>query len=216
MIFMVVLIIGCAKAPTRIELSCAFPLDQKIANSCVVSEQTLWRGAHPGPAAAAALVDLGVKTVVSLELFQDDRTAFEAAVINSRDVREIQYFQIRDWEPLVFLAPAKVDDHIARFLAIARTQPKPLFVHCRSGQNRTGIMVAAYRIFDGADIEATILEMEKYGGFWSKLDADYIRTLTPQRRAAIEIRVGKLMPKVKRNALIACSGGKCVFNADVE
>ena len=134
---MAALLSGCAKAATPIELSCAFPLDQKVANSCVVSEQTLWRGAHPGPVAAAALVDLGVKTVVSLELFQDDRTAFEAAVINSRDVREIQYFQIRDWEPLVFLAPTKVDDHVARFLAIARTQPKPLFVHCRSGQNRT-------------------------------------------------------------------------------
>ena len=213
---MAALLSGCAKAATPIELSRAFPLDQKVANSCVVSEQTLWRGAHPGPVAAAALVDLGVKTVVSLELFQDDRTAFEAAVINSRDVREIQYFQIRDWEPLVFLAPTKVDDHVARFLAIARTQPKPLFVHCRSGQNRTGIMVAAYRIFNGADIESAILEMEKYGGFWSKLDADYIRTLTPQRRAAIEMRISDLMPKVKRNARIMCSGGRCVFSADTE
>ncbi len=171
------------------------------------------RAARPGPEAAAALVELGVKTVVSLELLQDDRKAFEAAVIRSSDSREIQYFQIRDWEPLVLLAPGKVDDHVAHFLAIARTQPKPIFVHCRSGQNRTGIIVAAYKVFDGADIEETISEMERYGGFWSKPDADYIRTLTPQRRAAIEKRVADWIPRVKRSAKILCSSGRCVFNA---
>ena len=206
------LLIGCVNAPIPIELSCTLPLDPKVANSCVVSEQTLWRGARPTPEAAAALVELGVKTVVSLELLQDDRNAFEAAMIGSRDTSEIQYFQIRDWEPLVVLAPGKVDDHVAHFLAIARTQPKPLFVHCRTGQNRTGIMVAAYKVFNGADIEETILEMEKYGGLWSKLDADYIRTLTLQRRRAIEERITDLMPSVKRSAKIVCSGGRCVFN----
>lgn len=206
-------LIGCAQASKPIELSCKHPLDSKIENSCVVSEQTLWRGARPNPEAAAALVELGVKTVVSLELLQDDRNAFEAAMISSSDSREVQYFQIRDWEPLVILARSKVDDHVAHFLAIARTQPKPIFVHCRSGQNRTGVMVAAYKVFDGADIEETILEMERYGGFWSKPDADYIRTLTPQRRAVIEKRISDWMPRVKRSAEILCSSGRCVFNA---
>ena len=207
------LLVGCATASPTSELSCNNPLDAKVANSCVVSEQTLWRGARPNPEAAAALVALGVKTVVSLELLQDDRNAFETAAISGRDAREIQYFQLRDWEPLVLLAPGTVDDHVAHFLAIARTQPKPIYVHCRSGQNRTGIMVAAYQVFNGADIEATISEMEKYGGFWSKSDADYLRTLTPQRRAAIEQRVAAWMPKVQRSASIRCAGGRCVFDA---
>lgn len=206
--------LGCAAASGPLEMSCGNPLDPKVANSCVVSDQTLWRGARPGPEAAAALVELGVKTVVSLELLQDDREAFENAVIGSGDAREVAYFQIRDWEPLVLVAPGKVDDHVAYFLAIARTQPKPIFVHCRSGQNRTGIMVAAYQIFGGADIEATIAEMEKYGGFWSKADADYLRTLTPQRRAAIEKRAAEWMPKLKRSATIVCAGGKCVLDAN--
>lgn len=207
------LLIACATASPPIELSCKRPLDSRVPNSCVVSEQTLWRGARPGAEAAAALVELGIKTVVSLELLQDDRKAFEAATISNRDPLEIQYFQIRDWEPLVLLALSKVDDHVAHFLAIARTQPKPIFVHCRSGQNRTGIMVAAYKVFDGADIEETILEMKKYGGLWSKSDADYIRTLTPERRAVIEKRVVDWVPRVKRSAKITCAGGKCVLNA---
>ena len=207
------LLIGCAQALTPTELLCKRPLDSKVENSCVVSDQTLWRGARPNPEAAAALVELGVKTVVSLELLQDDRNAFEAAMIGSSDSKEIQYFQIRDWEPLVILARSKVDDHVAHFLAIARTQPQPIFVHCRSGQNRTGVMVAAYKVFDGADIEETILEMERYGGFWSKPDADYIRTLTPRRRAAIEKRIADWIPRVKRDAKILCSSGRCAFNA---
>lgn len=204
---------GCATAAPPIEQSCERPLDAKVANSCVVSEQTLWRGARPGPEAAAALVERGVRTVVSLELLLDDRNAFETATPGKGEAREIQYFQIRDWEPLVLLAPDRVDEHVARFLAIARTQPKPLYVHCRSGQNRTGIMVAAYRVFGGADIEETIAEMAKYGGFWSQADADYLRTLTPQRRAAIEERVVAWLPRVKRSARIVCAGGKCVFDA---
>lgn len=202
-----------AMAATPETLSCTNPLDTNVANSCVVSEHTLWRGARPSPAAAAALVDLGVRTVVSLELLLNDRAAFEAAVPAGLDAREIQYFQVRDWEPLVLLARNKVDDHVAHFLAITRTQPKPIYVHCRSGQNRTGIMVAAYKIFNGADIEATIAEMARYGGIWSKPDADYLRTLTPARRAAIEARVAQWLPKLKRSATIQCASGKCQFNA---
>lgn len=209
------LLVGCATAAPPIELSCNSPLDAKVANSCVVSEQTLWRGARPGPEAAAALVELGVKTVVSLELLQDDRTAFELAAVHGREAREIRYFQVRDWEPLVLLAPGQVDEHVAQFLAIARTQPKPLYVHCRSGQNRTGIMVAAYQIFAGADIEATIAAMEKFGGFWSKSDAAYLRTLTPQRRADIEQRVAAWLPRVQRSATIVCADGRCAFSAGV-
>jgi len=30
-----------------------------------------------------------------------------------------------------------LDDHVAHFLAVVDKQPKPVYVHCRSGQNRT-------------------------------------------------------------------------------
>lgn len=206
------LLLGCATRAPALELACQQPLDPKIANSCVVSEQTLWRGARPDAESMAMLVDLGVRTVVSLELFQDDRKAFEDAKPTSSDAREVGYIQIRDWEPLVVLRPSEVDEHVAQFLAITRTQPKPIYVHCRSGQNRTGVMVAAYRIFEGADIEETIRDMQGYGGFWSKADADYLRTLTPERRALIEKQVRDWMPKVKRSARVLCAAGRCALD----
>jgi hypothetical protein len=160
------------------------------------------------------LIELGVKTVVSLELLSTDREAFESATPNTSEPREIQYFQVKDWEPLAIVAPTLVDRHVAHFLAITRTQPVPIFIHCRSGQNRTGIMVAAFRIFNGADVEETVLEMEKYGGFWSKRDAAYIRTLTPERRAAMEGEIVEWVSRLRRTAKITCSGGKCLVSVD--
>ena len=75
-------------------------------------------------------------------------------------------------------------------------------------------MVAAYRIFNGADVEETVLEMEKYGGFWSKPDAAYIRTLTPERRAAMEEEIVEWVSRLRRTAKITCSGGKCLVSVD--
>lgn len=207
---------GCAASPPAIEVSCKTPLSPAVSNSCVVTDQTLWRGARPDASAAKTLIDLGVKTIVSLELLGTDRAAFESAIPDTAEPREIQYFQVKDWEPLAVIAPSLVDRHVAHFLAITRTQPVPIYIHCRSGQNRTGIMVAAYRVFNGADIEATVLEMEKYGGFWSKPDAAYIRTLTPERRVVMERQIVEWISKLRRSARITCSGGKCTLSVDAE
>jgi protein-tyrosine phosphatase len=207
---------GQAVAAPLIEQSCLQPLNPQVNNSCVVSDQILWRGARPDAEAAAALVDMGVKTVVSLELILNDRKAFETAKPKTTQKKEIQYFQIRDWEPLVVLSHKAVDNHVAQFIAITRTEPKPIYVHCRSGQNRTGIMVAAYRIFAGEDIEATIKDMQQYKGIWSRADAKYLRTLTPEHRMEMEKNISAWQRKLKTNAVISCEEGKCQFSKTVE
>ena len=210
----VVLLVGCATAPSpSASAACPIPLNSKVANSCIVTAQALWRGARPDAAAAAALVEMGVKTVVNLEWLLDDRKSFEEASVAADKLYEVQYFRVPDWEPLVVIAPSKLDNHVAHFIAITRTQPKPIFVHCRSGQNRTGVMVAAYRVFNGGAIEETIAEMGGYGGIWFKHDAEYIRTLTVQRRAQLEGRIEEWIPKLRRDARILCSNTKCTANA---
>jgi tyrosine-protein phosphatase SIW14 len=201
---------GCAGTPHQgAAESCATPLDPAIQNSCVVSAELLWRGGRPDAAGAAALVHRGVKTVVNLELLLDDRETFEEAQVRVDGIREINYFRVREWEPNVVIAPSKLDDHVARFIAITRTQPKPIFVHCRSGQNRTGVMVAAYRVFNGGDTEEAVAEMGRYGGIWFKYDAEYIRGLTPQRRAELEKRIGEWVSRLRRDAQILCTNSAC-------
>ena len=211
--FCCVLLLGCAATPNQDgRPACETPLDPAVENSCVVTPQALWRGAKPDSAAAARLVALDVKTIVNLEWLHDDKPAFQDAVVPPIGRREIDYFRVRDWEPLVVIAPGKLDEHVAHFLAITRTQAKPIYVHCRSGRNRTGVMVAAYRVFNGTPVEDAIAEMGRYGGEWFKYDAQYIRSLTPQRRAELEKQIEAWIPKLQRDAQIVCADGGCALS----
>lgn len=200
---------GCATTPPVGITPCTTPLDSRIHNGCIVEPQILWRGARPDTPAATALIEAGVRTLVNLELVLGDKAAFTTAVPSTTTAQTIQYFRVRDWEPLAIIAPNLTDDHVAHFIAITRTQAKPIYVHCRSGQNRTGVMVAAYKIFNGAEIEATVAEMTAYGGFWAKQDSKYLRRLTPSHRVTMEASISKWSAQLKPDARIVCENGKC-------
>jgi protein tyrosine phosphatase (PTP) superfamily phosphohydrolase (DUF442 family) len=200
---------SCATTPQPSPLAvCSRPLTPLIANSCAVDDK-LWRGARPDADGIAALVQQGVKTVVNLELIANDKTQFETALVAPSVDNRIGYFRVRDWEPLAVLSSDILDDHVAHFLAITRSQPAPIFVHCRSGQNRTGVMVAAYRVFNGVDTEAVIKDMQGYGGIWFNFDAEYIRSLTPERKADIEHKAETWRNQLQAEATIHCTGGRC-------
>jgi protein tyrosine/serine phosphatase len=188
---------------------CDTPLSPNIANSCIVNRNKLWRGERPSAAGATALLDLGVKTIINLELLLEDEKAFESASPNLQQTHRVDYFKVPDWEPLVVFAPGIVDKHVAHFLAITRMQKQPMYVHCRSGQNRTGVMVAAYNVFNGMSIEDAVSDMGRYQGIWFKQDAAYIRGLSAKRRAKIEMQINRWIPKLKRDAVLACALGKC-------
>ncbi len=189
---------------------CSSPLSPAIANSCIVSKDVLWRGAKPDALGAAELISLGVKTIVNLELLHDDKKTFRTARPKTVLSPAIEYFRIRDWEPNVVVANDRLDSNVAEFIAIARTQPKPIYVHCRSGQNRTGVMVAAYRVLvEDWSNEAAIDEMKRYQGIWHRQDAEYLRSLTGERRTRIEKMSEKNIGRIKRNARLDCSTTGC-------
>jgi protein tyrosine/serine phosphatase len=180
---------------------------------CVVTPNVLWRGARPEKDGAAWLIQQGVRTIVNLELILDDKTVFGHATIGDANNYEVGYFRIHDWEPLPILAPSVVDNHIAHFLAIVSRQPKPVYVHCRSGMNRTGLMVAAYRVLiEGVSDKEAIEEMRHYQGFWFKADEKYIRRLLPKRREEIRSKIMEWIPKLKMDAQVVCSNGTCIVS----
>ena len=112
-----------------------------------------------------------------------------------------------------YVAPSVVDDHVAHFLAIVSQQPKPVYVHCRYGENRTGVMVAAYRmVVEGVSEEAAIEEMRRYQGLWFNADAKYIRGLSPERRERIRRKVMEWIPKLKMDAQVVCTNGTCAVS----
>ncbi len=191
------------------QAKCDTPFIRGLVNSCEVVPKTLWRGAKPDMDAAAQLLERGVKTVVNFEMLHDDKATFAAARPDLRIPYNLNYYTLPDWEPLVVISPKHVDKRVEAFVAIARTAPLPMFVHCRSGQNRTGVMVAALRIFDGMPIDLAVDEMASYGGLWSKQDAQYLRTLTPAKRAKMEKNIARKMQQIKPDNVLTCSATGC-------
>ena len=204
-------ICSCASASKQgIAGTCPNNLGSAIKNFCVVTPNVLWRGARPDKDGAAWLVQRGVRTIVNLELILDDKRAFGDATVEDANNYELGYFRVHDWEPLRILAPSIADDHVAHFLAIVSQQPKPVYVHCRYGENRTGVMVAAYRVLiEGVRNEEAIEEMSRYKALWLKADEIYIRGLLPQRREEIRRKIMEWIPKLKMDAQVVCAKGIC-------
>ena len=211
---LVLTICGCASTGKQSAAeACSDNLDSVIQNFCVVTPNVLWRGSRPDKEGVAWLIENGVRTIVNLELILDDRPAFGHATVAVAKSHEVGYFRIHDWEPLPLFATAVVDDNVAHFLAIVSQQPKPIYVHCRSGVNRTGLMVAAYRVLiEGARNVDAIEEMRLYQGLWFKADEEYIMGLSPKRCEDIRDKVMQWIPKLKMDVQIVCANGICNFS----
>ncbi len=113
---------------------------------------TLYRSAQPTAAGMLNLRRLGVKTVVSLRAFHSDRADTQKAGLG------YEHIFMKTWHP-------EAED-VVRFLKIA-TDParSPVLVHCQHGADRTGTLVAIYRVVvQGWTKRAAIDEMTG-GGF---------------------------------------------------
>jgi hypothetical protein len=186
-----------------------------VRNFCVVAPQVLWRGERPTAEDAKWLLQQRVGTVVSLQL--DDRRAFEAVIPREDYSHSVSYFEVPRFSPLQVLSPAHLDKHVARFLAIVKAAPKPVYVHCRAGVDRTGVLAAAYRVLiDGATREQAIGEMARFHSPWESFDARYIRGLSEGRRAEILRQAADWEARLRPSARIDCERGRCSYvpNAD--
>ena len=134
----------------------------------------LYRGAEPHTIGVENLKQLGVGTIIDLrmprEISPEERTAALANGITYTNV------------PLQGLGrPA--DDQIIRALSIIETSSAPVFVHCEHGCDRTGTVIACYRLsHDHWTLDAAMKEADLYG--MSRLErgmrsfiADYARSV---------------------------------------
>ncbi len=113
---------------------------------------TLYRGAQPRKHAFEALAKMGIQIVVDL---RGDRSGERAEVTGLG----MQYVPMH-WE-----CSFPKDKTFADFLTLIRKNPgKKIFVHCRVGDDRTGMMIAAYRMAEeGWTPRQAMEEMTKYG-----------------------------------------------------
>ena len=154
------------------------PIDPEtvILNFAKVSD-SLYRGGHPSAEGFAKLKSLGVRTVVSLRTFNVHRSRLEGLGLG--------YVHIS------FKAGNAEDEDVVRFLKVMETSANhPVFVHCKWGTDRSGLMAAAYRmVVEGWPRERAIAEMRAMG---------YDQDKWPQMRDYLErLDVAALQQKVR-------------------
>jgi protein tyrosine/serine phosphatase len=139
-------------APTNETKPKLAPENCKIKNFGKVTDQ-YFRGAQPKPEEYTQLADLGVKTVIDL---RDDAEGFAKTKASAAG---LNYLNL----PMSDTVYPK-QETIQRFLELVKDQSNfPIYVHCRGGRHRTGVVTAVYRMtFDGWDIDKTYNEMKDY------------------------------------------------------
>ena len=166
-----------------IPLGCSQPLvwpegkgvPTSVPNFTKVSD-TLYRGGQPTDGGYVELRRLGIKTVLSLRAVSGDESEVADQGL------EYAHISCKPYHP--------EDEDVLEFLQVV-TDParQPVFVHCRHGVDRTGMMIAAYRVVvDGWTRERAILEMRTMGPSGVYVDAieDYLREFDA---AAIEAQL---------------------------
>jgi tyrosine-protein phosphatase SIW14 len=128
----------------------------------------LFRGGQPKPGGLKRLAALGVKTVINLR--GDDKLMLE-------EEREAKSLGMKFFNLPLSLGGRPSREQIARALAlIDAPENRPVFVHCHKGADRTGVVVAAYRItHDHWTGEEAQREADRYGmGWWQHGKKDFI------------------------------------------
>lgn len=129
----------------------AAPVINTTLENCYRVSPELLRCEQPGEKDIPDLQALGVRTILNLRRWNSDPKALERAGF----VLRVQRMEADD---------LTVDDLVAALRQI-RAAPKPVLLHCWHGSDRTGSVVAAYRIVFQEWSAADALDELRHGGF---------------------------------------------------
>ena len=111
----------------------------------------LYRGGQPTAAGFEKLSQMGISIVVDF-----GRSA--------RDEKQTRKLGMK-YVTIPWHCPFPKDEAFAKFLRLVQENPgKKIFAHCRLGDDRTGMMVAAYRMgLEGWNADRAMNEMKEFG-----------------------------------------------------
>ena len=130
-------------------------------------DQGLYRGGQPQKGGLETLKKLGIKTVIDL---RNDRAETERSEAQANGMQYFNFPMERFGRPN--------DETVEKVLdIISKDEHQPVFVHCAKGADRTGIIIAIYRIrHDGWTSEKAKAEAKSFGmAPWQVGMKDYIR-----------------------------------------
>jgi tyrosine-protein phosphatase SIW14 len=97
----------------------------------------IYRGAQPGDQAWPALAKLGVKTVIDLRREVEHSVADEKRMVEAAGMKYVN-FPMNGFD-------TPTPDQMTRVLALM-DGGDPVFVHCKQGRDRTGTVIATWRM----------------------------------------------------------------------
>lgn len=140
----------------------------------------LYRGAQPQEQSLAQLKNLGITTIVDLRGEDRPQRKSEKQEAESLGLRFVS-IPVSGWSP-------PTNEQVARFLALFREQPEEkVFVHCRFGDDRTGVFVATYRMaIEKWPADRALKEMYYFGfnGFWHPAMIHFVRDFPARLNSA--------------------------------
>jgi protein tyrosine/serine phosphatase len=136
---------------TLISLDFEIPLPKHSVKNLHAVDRTLYRSGQPTKKGMKDLDNFGIRTVLNLRNVIDDK-------------REIKGTKIKEIRLPMRAKNLSYQNLIDALCAIENAE-KPVVVHCLHGSDRTGGIVAAYRMYNGWSKEKAIQEFlqEKYG-----------------------------------------------------
>lgn len=120
----------------------------------------VYRGGQPSSKAWSGLAQLGIKTVIDLRREGEHPVNLEERAVEAAGMRYVNI-------PMNGIVAPSNDD-VAKALALLESADGgSVFVHCRRGADRTGTVIACYRMaHDHWDNEKALKEAKSYGMSW--------------------------------------------------
>ena len=121
-----------------------------VANLYKIND-SLYRSEQPTKQGMNNLQEIGITTIINLRALHSDRDGIEGTKLLNKEL------SVKTWHI--------EDEDVIRFLRIIRKKENgPFLVHCKHGADRTGVMIAMYRIVEqGWSKDEAIKEMVNGG-----------------------------------------------------
>jgi tyrosine-protein phosphatase SIW14 len=130
-----------------------------VANFFQVNEH-VYRGAQPSEEGFASLSKLGIKTVIDLRELGEHSQADEKRIVEAGGMRYVSI-------PMKGMT-TPTNEQVSRVISLLESASEgPVFVHCKRGADRTGGVIAVYRIeHDRWDSDRALNEARALGMSW--------------------------------------------------
>jgi protein tyrosine/serine phosphatase len=154
-------------------LASADPAVKGVPNFHTVNDQVL-RGGQPTDAGFGKLAAMGVKTIIDLQE-EGSRSHDEKKLVKALGMRYINI-------PMKGMTTPTEKQISHALKALDDTSGGPVFIHCKRGADRTGVVIACYRVkHDGWDNQKALSEARDYGMSWYQFPLQrYVRSYEPR------------------------------------